>query len=141
MSDLHAVLYVSSAAKELSPTDVEDLLTRARARNIEHSVTGILLCIGGNFMQYLEGPPSGLEVVYKIIKEDSMHAGLIELMNFDVKKRDFSNWSMAYCTKDQLVIVDDYNEENILNGKLGLLSCKETQARTLLHNFWCKNSP
>ncbi len=139
MSDLQALVYVSSAIKQLSVQEIEKLLFKARARNIEYGVTGVLLYIGGNFMQYIEGKPADLDLIYKIITEDPMHSGIIELMRRKVDEREFSNWSMAYCTKDRTVIVGDYNDDEILNGKLGVATYKETPARILLHNFWTMN--
>lgn len=140
MSKMHALVYVSSAVGILSHEKIDYLLSRARQRNLEHNITGLLLFIGGNFMQYIEGPTSELRLIYQIIKEDPIHKGLIELMHRPVKSRDFSNWSMAYCTKDRTVLVGDHNDQDILHGKLGGASYTETPARILLHNFWCKNS-
>ena len=91
-------------------------------------------------MQYIEGPPSELSRIYNIIKSDPLHTGLIELMHKPIEHRDFSNWTMAYCTKDKTVLVGAHNDQEILNGKLGPSSYKETPARILLHNFWSKNS-
>ena len=55
-TDLDSLVYVSSAVKLLRPEEIEYLLTRARERNEEYGITGVLLYIGGNFMQYIEGP-------------------------------------------------------------------------------------
>lgn len=140
MSDLNALVYVSSAVGELSHGEIDHLLTRARERNLECSITGLLLFIGGNFMQYLEGLSDELELIYKIIKEDPMHKNLIKIMHRPIESRDFSHWSMAYCTKGSAVAVGDYNDQAILNGKLGRASYKETPARTLLHDFWRTNT-
>lgn len=139
MSDLNALVYVSSAVDVLSHEKMNQLLTSARERNLEHNITGLLLFIGGNFMQYIEGPPGELELIYEIIREDPMHKGLIELMRRPIEYREFSNWSMAYCTKDITVLAGDHNDQNILSGKLGGASYQETPARILLHNFWRRN--
>ncbi len=89
-------------------------------------------------MQYIEGPAHELGVIYKIIQDDPMHKGLIELMHRPIHSRDFSDWSMAYCTKDRALAADSGNGQNILDEKLGGSSYKETPARILLHNFWYK---
>lgn len=141
MSDLKALVYVSSAAYELSDEKIKHILGRARDRNIEHHVTGVLLFIGGNFMQYIEGPADELDLIYSIIKADPDHKGLIELMHHAIEARDFSSWSMAYCTKNRAVLVGDQNDQQILGGKLGGGAYMETPARILLRNFWSKNSP
>jgi hypothetical protein len=140
MSKLEALIYVSSAVGTLSDEDIEHLLTQARDRNIEHNITGLLMFIGGNFIQYIEGPSSELDLIYKIIMDDPMHAGIIKLMHAPIENREFSNWAMAYCTKNREALVGDSNDQEILNGKLGELSYKKTPARILLSNFWRKNS-
>jgi hypothetical protein len=73
VSDLTAVVYVSSAVDQLSDDNINYLLAKARERNLEHNITCLLLLIGGNFMQYIEGPADELELIYKIIQEDPMH--------------------------------------------------------------------
>lgn len=140
MSNLNALVYVSSAVGVLSNEKIEHLLTKARERNLEHDITGLLLFIGGNFMQYIEGTSHELSLIYKIIKEDPMHKGLIELMHRPIEYRDFSNWSMAYCPKNHASYTDSGYGHDILDEKLGGASYKQTPARILLHNFWHKNS-
>lgn len=138
MSNLNALVYVSSAVGVLSNEKIEHLLNRARERNLEHDITGLLLFIGGNFMQYIEGSAEKIGLIYQIIKADPMHKGLIELMHRPIQSRDFSDWSMAYCTKNRVLAADHSNGQSILDEKLGGSSYKETPARILLHNFWHK---
>ena len=140
MSKLQALVYVSSAIKMITPEQVEYLLTRARERNKQYGVTGVLLYIGGNFMQYIEGPSSELVLIYDIIKSDPGHTGLIELMHCDIEQREFCDWAMAYCTKERNVSVHQYNDRSILEDKLGFSASDETPSRTLLRNFWLRNS-
>lgn len=141
MSDMKAIVYVSSAVDEISHEKIDHLLTKARERNLEHNLSGLLLFIRGNFMQYLEGPSDALDLVYKIIKADTKHKNLIELMHRPIQSRDFSSWSMAYCTKDRTALIGNHDDQEILSGKLGGSSYKDTPARILLHSFWSKNNP
>jgi hypothetical protein len=141
MSKLTSLVYVSSAVKNLSNDDLEHLLSRARGRNLEHNISGLLLFIGGNFMQCIEGEAHDVDYIFEMIMEDAMHAGLIKLLHEPIENRDFSNWAMAYCTKNKVVMAGDSNDQEILSGKLGALSYKETPARILLAHFWHRNSP
>ena len=102
--DLDSLVYVSSAVKLLTPEEIEYLLTRARERNKKYDITGILLYIGGNFMQYIEGPSDNLEVIFKIIREDKQHSGIILVTREAIEEREFGDWSMAYDTRD----IQDY---------------------------------
>ena len=47
---------------------------------------------------------------------------------------------MAYCTKEETLLVGSHNDKIILNDMLGLYSYEETSARILLQNFWKKNA-
>lgn len=94
--DLIALVYVSMATRALSEEQLNHLLDRARTRNGKEGVTGVLLYSHGNFIQYLEGPAAGIEKVYSVIKTDSQHHGIIELMREAVESREFAHWSMAF---------------------------------------------
>src|SRR5471030_38236 len=96
MSDLNAIVYVSSAVQPVHRDDLDALLARARVRNLAEQVTGLLLYCEGSFIQYLEGPPAALLRIYASINKDPLHHGIIELLNDPVATREFDGWSMAY---------------------------------------------
>ena len=95
-TDLHRLLYVSSAVSRMPPAALESLLTDARARNGSNGITGLLLYADGDFMQLLEGPRDQVLDTYSRIERSRLHRGLIALMNSSTKERIFSGWSMAY---------------------------------------------
>jgi len=96
MNDLHALVYVSTASHHLSEAEINHLLDQARARNATEQVTGVLLYSHGNFMQYLEGPRTGVDRVYEHIVADRLHHGIIELVREPIPEREFSDWTMAF---------------------------------------------
>jgi hypothetical protein len=95
-SGLTALVYVSTAVRLLEETEIVHLLVRARRRNRDAGVTGVLLYADGNFMQLLEGPAPAVEFVYGIIDQDPLHRGLIELRRERVASRAFARWSMGF---------------------------------------------
>jgi hypothetical protein len=97
---LGALIYASLAREGLRPEEIAQLLRGARARNAEHGITGMLLLYDGRFMQYIEGPDPQLELIYRIIRKDPLHHGLIELMRVDIRQRVFDGWSMAFDAPD-----------------------------------------
>jgi len=135
-SDLDSLVYVSSAVKLLSPEEIEYLLTRARERNEEYGITGVLLYIGGNFMQYIEGPVGNLELIYKIIREDKQHSGIILVTRETIEEREFGDWSMAYDTKDAQGYVGSQDEKALFERNLELPVTNPSTARIVLHSFW-----
>jgi len=74
MADLYSLVYVSTATRLLAMDDIGRLLEKARQRNLDQDVTGVLLYSDGNFMQCLEGPAARLAGVYETIKSDSLHS-------------------------------------------------------------------
>jgi hypothetical protein len=97
---LHSITYTSVASYALSKADLEHLLSTARKRNLEHHITGVLLYVEGRFMQYLEGPKAGLEVVLPHIK--AMKA---------IDAREYEAWSMAYVTPDEPAIAPSLSSD------------------------------
>jgi|TARA_B110000211_G_scaffold217809_1_gene262017 hypothetical protein len=139
MSNLKSLVYVSSATHNLSQAKIDHLLLSARGRNCKYNITGVLMYIGGNFMQCIEGTVENVELIYETIKADPLHHGLIQLLYHPIECRDFKGWEMAYCTKQKIVTVAPYNQEEILSNKLGTSSFKKTPSRILLHSFWSSN--
>jgi hypothetical protein len=96
MSDLSHVLYVSTASALMTPSALADMLRRARARNDERSVTGLLLYRSGNFLQYFEGPPDTVRMLHETIKRDPRHYGIITVHEGPIGARQFGAWSMGF---------------------------------------------
>lgn len=93
---LVAIAYTSSATQPMGDADLEQLLERARRKNEEVRVTGVLLYHDGSFLQYFEGPAEGVEVVYERIRRSPLHGGIIELINGLIERRVFSSWVMGF---------------------------------------------
>lgn len=135
-SSLESLVYVSSAVRLLSPAEIEYLLKRARERNQEHGITGLLLYIGGNFMQYIEGPADHLDTVYQIIVDDPQHTGIILISREPIAQRQFGDWSMAYHTRDTEGYSGSPAERRILVQGPDFSDDNPSSARIVLHSFW-----
>ncbi len=136
MSSLEAVVYVSSAVGSLSEAELTELLARARAKNEDVEVTGVLLYHDGTFFQYFEGPSIGVEFVYDRVRRSAMHRGIIELMHASVPERLFSNWSMGF-TRAPVATVLQLSQANwtsLLASRPGAAVASDGLA--LLLHFW-----
>ena len=113
-TNLHRLLYVSSAVPLMSSGDLDDLLDVARARNHSNDVTGVLLYAEGNIMQMLEGPSENVQETFGRISRSRRHRGVIVLLNAAAPGRVFSTWSMAYsrATWGQLTEVQEACRES-----------------------------
>jgi hypothetical protein len=135
-SDLWAIVYISKAARPVTPNDLQHILEGARRRNVEEDISGVLLYADGYFMQYLEGPEAGLHRVYALIKTHALHYGLVDLVREPLPAREFAEWSMA-CH------VVGAGGETLLSDRYGLFASRlaaavdsKSEACLLLSNFW-----
>ena len=90
------LVYVSSAVNPFSKEDLLDLLTIARANNSQLDITGMLLYKDGDFMQVLEGEETAVRALFEKIERDPRHRGTIVLLEENIPKRVFEDWSMGF---------------------------------------------
>lgn len=136
MSQIQSLIYVSSAVPPVTRDRLLYLLERARKRNIEHQVTGVLLFDEGNFMQYIEGPSNGLKVVYEHIKRDPLHTGIIELSRDTVAERVFDQWAMGFRAFNGIEISDDWLRDELLEEKITQKIGDTSTVAILLQGVW-----
>lgn len=127
------IVYVSSAVREMSETELADMLLSARLRNAASGITGMLVYAGGNFMQVLEGPPLEVRRTLTRIRRDPRHKGLMILLENNVPERYFPQWSMAFeCLRhrDELTQIPGYQDlRNLTRQDL------ESTAHKLIRSF------
>jgi hypothetical protein len=138
MTDLQSLVYVSTAVRPLSRPEIDHLLERARARNAQEGVTGVLLYSHGNFMQYLEGPACGLAKVYEVIVADPQHRGIIELVREPIQAREFADWSMAFRSISAFGISNPVGLDAMFSAGLVPTRGTASAAYILLSKFWNK---
>lgn len=93
---MRRIIYASRATRDLSPDELVDLLSTARALNEQAGLTGMLVYAGQSFLQALEGDPEALEETYARIRRDVRHSGLRLLQDVEVTERRFPDWSMGF---------------------------------------------
>ncbi len=93
---MRQIIYYSAARHPLSAPELSTLLTRARARNHENAVTGVLIYARQSFVQVLEGADDAVAETMERIKTDSRHDGLLVAMDAHVPARSFAHWSMGF---------------------------------------------
>lgn len=86
--------YKSLATTNPTPADLKAMVSKARARNRELGITGMLLFEDGCFLQTLEGPPDQLDMVWDSIKRDPRHRDIQVLSEHVVNNRLFSAWDL-----------------------------------------------
>lgn len=96
VSDLYSLVYVSSAVVLFPEADLKALLTKARAKNTNLGISGMLLYKDGNFIQAVEGPKSHVLDLESVITCDPRHRDVTVLLRGPAAARSFPDWSMGF---------------------------------------------
>lgn len=95
------LVYVSTAAGNLSERDLDDVLGVAMEHNAGVGITGLLVYNGRNFMQALEGAPDAVLDLMMSISRDPRHSGVIVISREQITERAFPDWSMKLARSDR----------------------------------------
>ena len=137
--DLYSLVYTSTASRPLSKSDLERILTNARARNLEEQVTGLLLFTQGKFMQYLEGPQSGVLKIFEIIKQSRLHEQIAEVSRQNLAVREYGDWSMAFLADVDAHVLPGADQQAVIQRGLEAQTAADASpAHTQLAEFWKK---
>ena len=93
---LYELLYSSVATAALGEGGIGEMLDRARRRNAQSNITGVLFYNGRKFLQLLEGPKREVDQLFADIKEDQRHCQLTVFHTGEIAERAFAEWAMAY---------------------------------------------
>ena len=89
------LMYLSAARTAISEDDIDDIIASSVRNNGRNGVTGVLLAIGGNFIQALEGPDDAVEATFERIARDPRHGGIVVMETRETRTRLFPEWSMG----------------------------------------------
>lgn len=120
------LIYASTAVRPVSDADLIDILQKARHRNQEHNVTGMLIYRQGVFLQVLEGAFEDVDTIWRIIQNDTRHENLVVVLEQQIKTRAFPDWSMGFRNGSNLTT-------NSLPGFSGILDENATPTHIAAH--------
>lgn len=87
--------YASRAVEWLSRDDLRAIADSAQKRNRAMGLTGLLLYVGGDFLQIIEGPAQAVEELFEMIANDPRNKWVTRLATERVLRRAFADWSMG----------------------------------------------
>lgn len=87
---------MSTVCDKTSDADIQDILATAQRFNASVGITGMLLCVERQFLQYLEGDEQAVESLYERIAKDPRHSGVMRLFCGRYPRRVFEGWSMGF---------------------------------------------
>ncbi len=97
---LRQLVYRSRATRPMDHAGLRALLLQARERNALEDLTGLLVYHEGCFVQWLEGPASGVERVWQSIQHDDRHTEVEALPTPWSPLRLFAGWQMQLASSE-----------------------------------------
>lgn len=107
--DLYCIVYRSDATVFMDSAKLESITEQAIVRNKDLKVTGVLLCDGFQFIQYLEGPKKALQALYQLISHSTSHTNVRILVDTPIKEREFPKWFMGLMRPTQSELLNAMN--------------------------------
>ena len=96
MNSLVRLLYYSTASREMSLSDMKDILTVARENNGKEGLCGMLCYDNRYFVQALEGEIKAVNELFFGIADDPRHSDVIIVSYEYIEKQTFKEWNMGY---------------------------------------------
>ncbi len=94
MEQLIRAIYISSTVTDVSEHDTLKFLRQARTANRKHDVSGLMLYVGGSFLQSLEGEAAMVDVVCSTIFRDKRE--MRNILREPITEREFPEWTMGF---------------------------------------------
>ena len=93
---MHLIVYTSEFSGNNDHIDdvIEKILEKAKKRNVEHGITGLLFYHQGRFLQIIEGSKDSLNDLMTKLESDPRHTNVERLVDEEIKVRSFDNWNM-----------------------------------------------
>ena len=93
---MRQLLYASTIDTDLTPGELDDVLTASRSNNALMGITGLLVHIDGGFLQMLEGDEIAVRTLYARIGTDRRHANPRLMLDREIRARAFQGWPMGF---------------------------------------------
>ncbi|EJF07325.1 mannose-1-phosphate guanylyltransferase [Thiovulum sp. ES] len=112
MENLIHKIYASREVEHFSQEKILEMLKKAKEKNRDLNITGMLLYENGSFFQVLEGSEKDVSELFEKIKYDERHTNIVEIISESIYQRDFENWSMGYAhlEKEDIEKLDGMND-------------------------------
>jgi Sensors of blue-light using FAD len=108
----YTLVYTSVANQKMSDEHLKALLKKARKKNEQLNITGMLLYLDPYFIQVLEGEEATISGVFDTIKEDKRHDKVSIIYKKPAEERCFDNWTMGFnkVENENMAAIDGFSE-------------------------------
>lgn len=132
MTPLTSLIYASRSTESFHEHEIPELLQQVRLANAKQQITGMLLYIGGSFLQVLEGPPELVDVVFCKLHTDKRHSQLRLIAREPLPERAFEGWTMMHKTLDPVEAGELIGETEFFTSPTWLAELDPRRAKKLL---------
>jgi Sensors of blue-light using FAD len=132
MKSLISLTYASRATEYFHEHEIPDLLHQIRIANAKQEITGMLLYIGGSFLQVLEGQPEVVDAVLSRILGDKRNSQLRSIARESIPERAFEGWTMMHKTLDPTEAGELIGEKDYFTAPTWLTELDAGRAKKLL---------
>lgn len=101
---IYQIVYVSTAKKQLSSAELDQLTSCIAKNNANNELTGILLYTGTSFLQLLEGCTQKVKEIFQVIQKDPRHTSLSVIVERTIKTRRYPRTSLSFRVTDQATL-------------------------------------
>jgi len=112
------LLYASTAIKEYTKPELDDLVSKGREYNIKHGITSMMLYDKGNLIQMLEGQEKSVRELYEKISRDLHHHEIIKITEGLLAERAFGDMPMGFLNLEDEEVRANPNFIKIMNHPL-----------------------
>ncbi|MDM0017798.1 BLUF domain-containing protein [Variovorax saccharolyticus] len=109
MHELHEILYCSLLAPDQPTEVVGRIVSRARARNADDGITGLLVFDGQRFCQHFEGPREKVRSLMMRLEADRRHTDLCVLFEGSLAARRYQRFEMGLAQVEEQEDLADFH--------------------------------
>lgn len=131
---LYSLVYRSRARYDFTDAALNALLQKARLRNQQARLSGLLIYCEEQFLQVLEGTEPALSDLYARIQADPRHHHVRTLAYGPIRRRAFPDWRMAFLKTDATSL-EYVTGAMPLAAAPGLTAHPSDELRQLLQDF------
>lgn len=133
---LVSLVYVSFASHPMSDDELRDILAKAREKNKQLNVTGMLLYRDGFFIQALEGEKDVVDTLFAVISKDMRHRNVLLVYETEISDRTFSSWAMGFNPLNNLTAEEEGFFDFLHDAPSAkIFTDKPSRATALLEHF------
>ncbi len=96
------LIYASRSCEPIGHELIDNILSVALRRNLEHGITGVLCYSDRVFVQALEGGREQVNALYRHLLQDSRHKDVILLAYEEINVRHYPTWTMGRVRLDKV---------------------------------------